>query len=162
MKNYLLLYSADFGLMVILPRVSRRAVGTSCVYRMVVPMSLWHIDCCTALAAVARGAFLSFKLTSAPFTNFFDSNVRCFHFWTVYFATHRADYVSLRISLFTGIHTRKERHVPSEDAQQIWFKNGVNNRWKRFPPTKTVTFGYEKRRSDWTPWHLFVIVVDCG
>ncbi len=31
MKKYLLLYSADFGLMVILPRVSRSAVGTSCV-----------------------------------------------------------------------------------------------------------------------------------
>ena len=57
-------------------------------------------------------------------------------------------YVFLRISLFTGIHTRKERYAPSEDAQQIWFKNGVNNRWKRFPPTKIVTFGYEKRRSD--------------
>jgi len=37
-------------------------------------------------------------------------------------------YVFLRIPLYTCVHNRKERLVPTVDEQQMWFKNGVKNR----------------------------------
>ncbi len=43
------------------------------------------------------------------------------------------------------IYKGAERFYSFVDEQQVWFKNGVKNRWKQVFPIKLLTDGHKER-----------------